>query len=177
MINIPELKLGIISVSRGCFPIELSEMRRANVVRAYGEGLYECPICVETELDARRAVEDAAAHGVNALCVFLGNFGPETPETMIADWFDGPIMYTSAAEGDGDLHDGRGDAYCGMLNASYNLGLRGKRVYIPDYPCATAEEAAEQIRASPIKWRRWPPRPATAKASSAASCRVWPSMS
>lgn len=55
-------------------------------------------------------------------------------------------MYTSAAEGDGDLHDGRGDAYCGMLNASYNLGLRGKRVYIPDYPCATAEEAAQQIR-------------------------------
>lgn len=146
MTNIPELKLGIISVSRSCFPITLSEMRRSNIVRAFGEGLYECPICVETEVDARKAVDDVVAHGVNALCVFLGNFGPETPETMIADWFDGPIMYTSAAEGDGDLHDGRGDAYCGMLNASYNLGLRGKRVYIPDYPCATAEEAAQQIR-------------------------------
>lgn len=143
MTNIPEFKFGIISVSRSCFPITLSEKRRSNVVRAFGEGLYECPICVENDVDARKAVDDVVAHGVNALCVFLGNFGPET---MIADWFDGPIMYTSAAEGDGDLHDGRGDAYCGMLNASYNLGLRGKRVYIPDYPCATAEEAAQQIR-------------------------------
>lgn len=143
MTNIPELKLGIISVSRSCFPITLSEKHRSNVVRAFGEGLYECPICVENDVDARKAVDDVVAHGVNALCVFLGNFGPET---MIADWFDGPIMYTSAAEGDGDLHDGRGDAYCGMLNASYNLGLRGKRVYIPDYPCATEEEAAQQIR-------------------------------
>lgn len=146
MINIPEIKMGIISVSRGCFPISLSEKRRHNVALAYGEGLYECPICVETELDARRAVDDITAAGVNALCVFLGNFGPETPETMIADWFNGPIMYTSAAEGDGDLHNGRGDAFCGMLNASYNLGLRGKRVYIPDYPCGTADEVASQIK-------------------------------
>ena len=147
MNNIPQIKLGIISVSRGCFPITLSERRRANVAAAYGLGLYECPICVESESDARRAVDDVLAHSVDALCVFLGNFGPETPETMIADWFDGPIMYTSAAEGDGDLHDGRGDAFCGMLNASYNLGLRGRRVYIPDYPCGTAGEVAQQIRA------------------------------
>ncbi len=146
MRNIPEIKMGIIAVSRGCFPISLAEKRRANVVKAYGEGLYECPVGVVTEQDAKNAVEDIKAAGVNALCVFLGNFGPETPETMIADLFDGAIMYTSAAEGDGDLHDGRGDAYCGMLNASYNLGLRGKRVYIPESPCGTAEEVARQIR-------------------------------
>ena len=146
MQNIPVIKMGIISVSRGCFPIALSEMRRHNIVEAYGTDLYECPICVETELDAKKAVEDVKAAGVDALCVFLGNFGPETPETMIADMFEGPMMYTSAAEGDGDLMNGRGDAYCGMLNASYNLGLRGKRVYIPEYPCGTAEEVAEQIR-------------------------------
>ncbi len=147
MNNLPTMQLGIISVSRSCFPISLSEKRRANIAAAYGEGLYECPICVETEIDAKKAVADVLAHGVNALIVFLGNFGPETPETMIADWYSGPIMYLCAAEGDGDLYDGRGDAYCGMLNASYNLGLRGKRVYIPDYPCVTAEEAAQQIHA------------------------------
>lgn len=146
MQNIPVVKMGIISVSRGCFPIELSEMRRHNVAKAYGADLYECPICVETELDAKKAVEDVKAAGVDALVVFLGNFGPETPETMIADMFDGPLMYTCAAEGDGDLMNGRGDAYCGMLNASYNLGLRGKKVYIPEYPCGTAEEVAQQIR-------------------------------
>ena len=112
--NIPEVKLGIIAVSRGCFPMALSERRRAAIKAAYGEGLYECPVTVENELDARRAVEDVQAAGVNALVVFLGNFGPETPETLIAEWFSGPIMYAAAAEGDGDLHDGRGDAYCGM---------------------------------------------------------------
>ena len=146
MQNIPVVKMGIISVSRSCFPVALSEMRRHNVVNAYGADLYECPICVETELDAKKAVEDVKAAGVDALVVFLGNFGPETPETMIADMFDGPLMYTCAAEGDGDLMNGRGDAYCGMLNASYNLGLRGKKVYIPEYPCGTAEEVAQQIR-------------------------------
>ena len=45
------------------------------------------------------------ASGVNALVVFLGNFGPETPETLIAQWFHGPVMYVAAAEGDGDLHE------------------------------------------------------------------------
>ena len=91
--NIPEVKLGIIAVSRGCFPMALSERRRAAIKAAYGEGLYECPVTVENELDARRAVEDVQAAGVNALVVFLGNFGPETPETLIAEWFSGPIMY------------------------------------------------------------------------------------
>lgn len=146
MKNIPEVKVGIIAVSRGCFPVALAERRRDAVAQAYGAGLYICPICVETELDAKNAVAKVREAGVNALCVFLGNFGPETPETMIADLFDGPIMYTSAAEGDGDLFDGRGDAFCGMLNASYNLSMRNRRVYIPDYPCGTAEEVAEQIR-------------------------------
>ena len=143
--NIPEVKLGIFAVSRGCFPMALSELRRAAIKAAYGEGLYECPVTVENELDARRAVEDVQAAGVNALVVFLGNFGPETPETLIAEWFSGPIMYAAAAEGDGDLHDGRGDAYCGMLNCSYNLGLRGKTAYIPEYPVGTAPELAEKV--------------------------------
>lgn len=145
MQNIPVTKLGIIAVSRGCFPVALSERRRAAIVAAYGSDLYECPISVETEIDAQSAIADVTAHGVNALIVFLGNFGPETPETMLADWFDGPMMYIAAAEGDGDLHDGRGDAYCGMLNCSYNLGLRGKTAYIPPYPVGTATELAEKI--------------------------------
>ena len=49
MNNIPEVKLGIIAVSRDCFPIALSTQRRKNIVAAYGEGLYECPITVENE--------------------------------------------------------------------------------------------------------------------------------
>ena len=79
MQNIPEVKVGIIAVSRSCFPMALSVRRREAIKAAYGEDLYECPICVENELDARKAYEDVKAAGVNALCVFLGNFGPETP--------------------------------------------------------------------------------------------------
>ena len=143
--NIPDVKLGIIAVSRDCFPITLSQARRAAVVKAYGGDLYECPVTVENERDALKALDDVTAAGCNALVVFLGNFGPETPETLIAQKFAGPVMYTSAAEGDGDLINGRGDAYCGMLNCSYNLGMRHVSAYIPDYPCVTAEEAAQQI--------------------------------
>ena len=145
MNNIPQVKVGIIAVSRDCFPIELSTQRRKNIVAAYGEGIYECPITVENEKDALAAVENVKAAGCNALVVFLGNFGPETPETLIAQKFEGPVMYAAAAEGDGDMINGRGDAYCGMLNASYNLKLNGINAYIPEYPVGTADECADMI--------------------------------
>ena len=85
--NIPEIKLGIIAVSRDCFPIGLSISRRQAIVKEYGEGLYECPVTVENEKDALAALADVEAAGCNALVVFLGNFGPETPETLIAQKF------------------------------------------------------------------------------------------
>ena len=106
--NIPEVKLGIIAVSRDCFPIALSTSRREAVVQAYGAGLYNCPVTVENEADALKALEDVRAAGCNALVVYLGNFGPETPETILAKRFHGPVMYVAAAEGDGDLINGRG---------------------------------------------------------------------
>ncbi|MBR3271752.1 MAG: fucose isomerase, partial [Clostridia bacterium] len=143
--NIPEVKLGIIAVSRDCFPIGLSTQRRKNIVAAYNGPLYECPVTVENELDMQKAVADVKANDCNALVVFLGNFGPETPETLIAKHFDGPCMFVAAAEGDGDLINGRGDAYCGMLNCSYNLGMRHLKGYIPEYPVGTAEDIAKMI--------------------------------
>ena len=146
MSNIPEVKLGIIAVSRDCFPIALSEKRRAAIVKQCRGGLYECPVTVENEKDMLRALEDVKAAGCNALVVFLGNFGPETPETLIAKFFDGPCMFVAAAEGDGDLINGRGDAYCGMLNCSYNLGMRHLKGYIPEYPVGRAGELGPMIR-------------------------------
>ena len=145
MNNIPEIKLGIIAVSRDCFPIALSERRRKAIVEAYSGELYECPVTVENEKDMLAAVSDVLAADCNALVVFLGNFGPETPETLIAKYFDGPCMFVSAAEGDGDLIDGRGDAYCGMLNCSYNLGMRHLKGYIPEYPVGAAQDIAKMI--------------------------------
>ena len=145
MKNIPDVKLGLIAVSRDCFPIALSERRRAAIAAAYGGELYECPVTVENELDMLKAVADVNGHDCSALVVFLGNFGPETPETLIAKHFDGPCMFVAAAEGDGDLINGRGDAYCGMLNCSYNLGMRHLKGYIPECPVGTAEDIAKMI--------------------------------
>ena len=145
MNNIPQIKLGLIAVSRGCFPKELSERRRDAIKASYKGEIYDSKIIVTTEKDAIAAVEDVKKNGVDYLVVFLGNFGPETPETLISEFFDGPIMYVAAAEGDGDLFDGRGDAYCGLLNCSYNLGLRKKKAYIPEHPVANAKELAKRI--------------------------------
>ena len=146
MKNIPDIKLGLIAVSRDCFPIALSTKRRQNIMaQCGGLPVYECPVTVENEKDMLRAVEDVKNAQCNALCVFLGNFGPETPETLIAKYFDGPVMFVAAAEGDGDLINGRGDAYCGMLNCSYNLGMRHLKGYIPAYPVGTAADIAAMI--------------------------------
>ena len=148
--NIPNVKCGIISVSRDCFIISLSENRRKAIVESYSKkygDLYEVKKTIENECDMLEAVKEAKDAGCNALVVFLGNFGPETPETLVAKEFDGPVMYCAAAEeSENDLLDGRGDAYCGVLNLSYNLKLRNIKAYIPEYPVGDASECAKMIR-------------------------------
>ncbi len=151
--NIPQVKIGIVAVSRDCFPEALAVNRRKALVEAYkknynAEDIYECPICiVESEIHMVQALEDIKKAGCNALCVYLGNFGPEISETLLAKHFDGPKMFVAAAEeSQNDLSDGRGDAYCGMLNASYNLKLRSvKKTYIPEYPVGDADDCAKMI--------------------------------
>ena len=152
MINIPKMKVGIVAVSRDCFPESLSVNRRKALVEAYAKkydaaDIYECPVCiVESEIHMVQALEDIKKAGCNALCVYLGNFGPEISETLLAKHFDGPKMFVAASEENTQtLASGRGDAYCGMLNASYNLKLRNIKAYIPEYPVGTAEECADMI--------------------------------
>ena len=153
MNNIPKAKVGIVAVSRDCFPAALSQKRREALIAAYTakydkEDIYECPITIiESETDMVKALADVNAHECNALVVYLGNFGPEISETLLAKhWGDRPVMFCAAAEeSQNDLQDGRGDAYCGMLNASYNLKLRGVKAYIPEYPVGTAAECADMI--------------------------------
>ena len=152
MKNIPKIKLGIVAVSRDCFPESLSVNRRKALVDAYkakydAADIYECPVCiVESEIHMVQALEDIKKAGCNALCVYLGNFGPEISETLLAKHFDGPKMFCAAAEEtQNDLCGGRGDAYCGMLNASYNLKLRNVGAYIPEYPVGDAEDCAKMI--------------------------------
>ena len=145
--NLPKVKIGIVAVSRDCFPESLSVNRRKALIKAYEDkygkdDIYECPICiVESEIHMVQALEDVKKAGCNAIVVYLGNFGPEISETLLAKHFDGPAMFVAAAEESGDnLVGGRGDAYCGMLNASYNLKLRNIKAYIPEYPVGDAEE-------------------------------------
>ena len=149
MNNIPQVKLGIISVSRDCFVISLSENRKKAVVAAYaakGGTIFDVPTVVENENDMLKAVAEANAAECNALVVLLGNFGPETPETLVAKYFNGPVLYVaSAEESANDLINGRGDAYCGMLNCSYNLGLRKLKAIIPEYPVGTADDICAMI--------------------------------
>ncbi|MBQ6837417.1 MAG: fucose isomerase, partial [Clostridia bacterium] len=149
MKNIPEVKLGIVAVSRDCFPMSLSEGRRSAIVNEYKKygDIYECPVCIENEKDMLNAVDDVKKAGCNALVIYLGNFGPESSETLLARHFGGPVMYCAAAEeSQNDLLDGRGDAYCGVLNLSYNLALRNIKAYIPEYPVGDAKECADMIK-------------------------------
>ena len=152
MNNLPKVKIGIVAVSRDCFPASLAVNRRKALVEAYkakydAADIYECPVCIiESEIDMVNALKDIKDNGCNALCVYLGNFGPEISETLLAKHFEGPKMFVAAAEeSQNDLIQGRGDAYCGMLNASYNLKLRNVRAYIPEYPVGDAQDCADMI--------------------------------
>ena len=61
--------------------------------------------------EVQKALKEVQEAGCNALVVYLGNFGPETAETLLVKYFDGPCMVVAAAEEHGDnLVQGRGDA-------------------------------------------------------------------
>lgn len=102
MSNLPEVKIGVVAVSRDCFPESLSVNRRKALMKAYTEkygtdSVYECPVCiVESEIHMVQALEDIKKAGCNALCVYLGNFGPEISETLLAKLLTGPAMFCSS---------------------------------------------------------------------------------
>ncbi len=149
MNNIPKVKLGIVAVSRDCFPVGLSIERRKSVVKACankGIEIYEAQTVIENEKDMLKALDEINTAGINTLVVYLGNFGPEGPETLVAQRFNGPSMFVAAAEEtENNLINGRGDAYCGMLNASYSLGLRKLNPYISEYPVGAPEDIVDMI--------------------------------
>jgi L-fucose isomerase-like protein len=149
MENTPKVNLGIVAVSRDCFPIELSRKRRKAVIskcKTKKVSLTEIETIIENEKDTLKALKEITNKKINALVIYLGNFGPEGPTSMLAQKFSGPVMFVAAAEETGkDLIHGRGDAFCGLLSTSYNSGLRGLKPYIPKYPVGTAKEVTEMI--------------------------------
>ncbi len=148
--NAPEVKLAIVGVSRDCFPIALTRQRMGRLVQAceaVGQQVFACPTIIENEKDTVQALAEAAAAGANAAVIYLGNFGPEGPLAIFAQRFPGPVMAIAAAEESKDtLMGGRGDAYCGMLNASYNFGLRKLPVYIPQMPVGLPDALAAKVK-------------------------------
>ena len=149
--NAPEVKLAIVGVSRDCFPIELTRTRLGKLTeacKAAGISVYTCKTIIENEKDAMAALAEVDDAGCNAAVIYLGNFGPEGPLSIFAEQFGGPVMACAAAEETKtNLINGRGDAYCGMLNASYNFALRNLPAYIPQMPVGLPDELAQEDRA------------------------------
>jgi L-fucose isomerase-like protein len=101
---------------------------------------------IASEEDALAAASEMGEKDVNAVAIYLGNFGPEGPTTIFAETAGLPFMLVGAAEERyDDLAQGRGDAFCGLLNASFNAGLRNLAPYIPARPIGQPKEVAGHI--------------------------------
>ena len=151
LVNLPRVRLALVGVSRDCFPVELTRRRLAAVVCALKErrdadfDFHPVSTIIENETHAMQALDEAGREGCNAAVLFLGNFGPETPTTIFAQRFAGPLMAVAAAEEDkAVLANDRGDALCGLLNCSYNLRMRNLRAYIPQAPVRDAKGVADE---------------------------------
>jgi len=136
--NTPKVKLGVVGVSRDCFPVELARRRLTALMaelRKIGVRAHRCSVIVESHEDALEAVGELCDKDVDACVVYLGNFGPEGPTAVLMETFPGPVMACAAAEESKQvLAADRGDALCGMLNCSYNANLRRIPLHIPERP-------------------------------------------
>ena len=80
MQNIPSVNIGIVAVSRDCFPVELSRKRKNMVVeecRLKNIPVTGCEIVVENEHDVIAVLDELDCRDINALVIYLGNFGPK----------------------------------------------------------------------------------------------------
>jgi len=149
MINMPKVKIGVVGVSRDCFPIELTRKRLAALMKECAKlrlDVVAARQIIESERDALAAAAEMKAKGVNALVIYLGNFGPEGPTTIFVKNMGLPFMLVGAAEERrAGLVADRGDALCGMLNVCLNTGLRNLRGYLPPMPIGLPAEVAQKI--------------------------------
>src|SRR6516165_7277328 len=150
----PEIKLGLVSASRNCFPRSLSEERTIRLLEACKEaGIIpfvpqgESRV-IETKDHAMDAARQFKQAGCNAVVFFLGNFSPEIEDACFVRAFNGPVMILAAAEESGaSLLEKRGDALCGLLSAVLAVSKRSllDRIHLPENPVVGAEEAVQEI--------------------------------
>jgi L-fucose isomerase-like protein len=150
----PEIKLGLVSASRNCFPRSLSEERtfrlleackQAGITPFVPQGESRVIDTKDHAMDAARQFKEA---GCDAVVFFLGNFSPEIEDACFVRAFNGPVMILAAAEESGaSLLEKRGDALCGLLSAVLAVSKRDllDRVHLPENPVGGAEEAVQEI--------------------------------
>ena len=150
----PDIKLGLVSASRNCFPRSLSEERTLRVLAGCRQAGIEPFVpegpsqIIETKDHAFEAARQFKQAGCDAVVYFLGNFSPEIEDAYFIKLFDGPVMLIAAAEESGaSLLEKRGDALCGLLSAALAVSKRGlaQRVHLPEFPVVSAEEAVKEI--------------------------------
>ena len=86
MENLANVKMGVVAVSRDCFPIELAQKRKTNLLESCknaGIAITDIPVIIENEIHVLKALEEIKKHKVNTLVVYLGNFGPEGPTSLL----------------------------------------------------------------------------------------------
>jgi L-fucose isomerase-like protein len=150
----PQIKLGLVSASRNCFPRAQSEERTYRLLECcHAAGINpivpqgDCRI-IETKDHAAEAARQVKEAGCDAVVYYLGNFSPEIEDAFFVKAYDGPVMLLAAAEESGaTLLEKRGDALCGLLSAALAVSKRGlaHRVHIPELPVVSAEEGVQEI--------------------------------
>ena len=150
----PNIKIGLVSASRDCFPRVLSETRTNRLLescKGLGANVHspegDCAI-IETREHAREAAKQLRDTGCDAAVLYLGNFSPEIEDAFFVKEFGGNVMIIAAAEESGStLSEGRGDALCGMMSAIMAVRKRDllSRVYIPERPVVNAEQGAASV--------------------------------
>jgi len=150
----PQVKIGLVSASRDCFPRSLSEARTSRLLKeAEKLGLDlimpkgESAV-IESKAHAADAADQLNRAGCHGAVLFLGNFSPEIEDANFIRAFRGPVMIIAAAEESTEtLAADRGDALCGLLSAVMAAGKRSlsRRIHIPERPVVDAEGGAREI--------------------------------
>lgn len=151
----PDVKIGLVSASRNCFPRSLSEKRtkavlelakKQNISLFIPDGA--CAI-IESKQHAIDAAAQMKAAGCHGAVLYLGNFSPEIEDANFVKQLGLPVALLAAAEeSQSTLAQDRGDALCGLLSAVMAIEKRGLRrsVYIPADPIVDASGAVEEIK-------------------------------
>src|ERR1035437_4888349 len=92
----PDIKLGLVSASRNCFPRALSDERTQRLLKAAKVAGIELTTpegesaIIETKEHALEAARQLKAVGCDAVVFYLGNFSPEIEDAWFIKNIDGP---------------------------------------------------------------------------------------